>query len=268
MSDNIIDFGKRRREHMQNQPVSEVSMEALLKGLTSVPQNDLMASVGQAVQEKMTRLLIMTDIASKASEMLGTYGFDPNDFYLEPESLNRYLSGEMDEGEDALWNGPFFDWDAEDENQTTVRVLSTIRNVDVNANDTAVQLALEMFKLGKDDEVWSRFVDGEWLQDGPPADIFDTLGYEDFTDWDEVEDDDDDAPDGEPRGDDDWDWDDDDMNSIYMYDFSPAAMKALTLAGIETVDALKAMSDAQLAAIPGLSEKDVRRIKKVLSFDR
>jgi len=266
MSDNIIDFNKRRREHMENQPVSEVSLDALLKGLTSVPQNDLMASVGQSVQEKMTRLLIMTDIASKASEMLGVYGFDPNNFYLESDSMNRYLSGEMDEGENALWNGPFFDWDAEDENQTTVRVLSTIRNVDVNEEETAIQLALEIFKLGRDDEVWSRFADGEWLQDGPPADIFDNLGYEDFTDWDEDEEED--SPNDAPRGDDEWDWDDDDMNSIYMYDFSPAAMKALTLAGIETVDALKAMSDAQLAAIPGLSEKDVRRIKKVLSFDR
>ena len=213
----------------------------------------------------MTRLLILTDIASKASDMLGAYGFDPNNFYLESESLNRYLSGEMDEGENALWNGPFFDWDADDENQTTVRVLSTLRNVDVNAEDTAVQLVLEIFKLGRDDEVWSRFADGEWLQDGPPADIFDTLGYEDFTDWDEDEDD---APDDEPRGDDEWDWDDDDMNSIYMYDFSPAAMKALTLAGIETADQLKAMSDDQLAAIPGLNGKDVRRIRKVLSFER
>ena len=53
-----------------------------------------------------------------------------------------------------------------------------------------------------------------------------------------------------------------------MYDFSPAAMKALTLAGIETVDQLKAMPDDRLSAIPGLSEKDVKRIKKVLSFDR
>jgi hypothetical protein len=270
MSDNIIDFSKRRREHMQQQPMSEVSMETLLQGLTSAPRNDLMADVASSVREKMTRLLIMTDIASKASEMLAAYGFDPNNFYLEPESMERYLSGEMDEGEDALWNGPFFDWDADDEKDTTVRVLSTIHTVDEDEDgeDVSIQLCLELFKLGKDDEVWSRFVDGEWLQDGPPADIFDTLGYEDFTDWDEVEDDDDDAPDGEPRGDVDWDWDDDDMNSIYMYDFSPAAMKALTLAGIETVDSLKAMSDAQLAAIPGLSEKDVKRIKKVLSFDR
>ena len=265
MSDNIIDFNKRRREHMENQPLSEVSLDALLKGLTSVPQNDLMASVGQSVQEKMTRLLIMTDIASKASEMLSAFGFDPDNFYLESESLNRYLSGEMDEGENALWNGPFFDWDADDENQTTVRVLSTLRNVDVNEEETAIQLALEIFKLGRDDEVWSRFADGEWVQDGPPADIFDCLGYEDFNDWDE---DDEDGPDDGPRGDDEWDWDDDDMNSIYMYDFSPAAMKALTLAGIETVDQLKAMPDDRLSAIPGLSEKDVKRIKKVLSFDR
>ena len=130
----------------------------------------------------------------------------------------------------------------------------------------AVRDRAEIFKLGRDDEVWSRFADGEWLQDGPPADIFDNLGYEDFTDWDEDEEED--SPNDAPRGDDEWDWDDDDMNSIYMYDFSPAAMKALTLAGIETVDQIKAMSDGQLAAIPGLDEKDVRRIKKVLSFDR
>ena len=86
-----------------------------------------------------------------------------------------------------------------------------------------------------------------------------------LTDWDEDEEED--SPNDAPRGDDEWDWDDDDMNSIYMYDFSPAAMKALTLAGIETVDALKAMSDAQLAAIPGMTEKDLARIRTVLSYD-
>ena len=64
------------------------------------------------------------------------------------------------------------------------------------------------------------------------------------------------------------DWeDDDDPNSIYMYDFSNAAMKALTLAGIDTVDPLKAMTDEQLSAIPGLSAKDVKRIRKVLSYE-
>jgi hypothetical protein len=268
MSDNIIDFNKHRREHMESQSFSEVSLQTLLNRLTSVPQNDLMADVADSLRNKMTRLLIMTDIASKASDMLSAYGFDPNNFYLDEESLNRYLSGDMPEDEQAFWNGPFFDWDADDERDTTVRVVSTVRVIDEDEDDTSIQLGLEIFKLGRNDERWQRFVDGEWLQDGPPADIFDTLGYEDFTDWDEVEDDDDDAPDGEPRGDDDWDWDDDDMSSIYMYDFSPAAMKALTLAGIETVDQIKAMSDGQLAAIPGLDEKDVRRIKKVLSFDR
>ena len=94
MSDNIIDFNKRRRERAENQPVSEVSLQALLKGLTSAPQNDLMADVANSVHEKMTRLLIMTDIASKASNMLSAFGFDPNNFYLDEESLNRYLTGE------------------------------------------------------------------------------------------------------------------------------------------------------------------------------
>ena len=255
---NIIDFNKRRRERMQQQPMNEVSMEALLQGLASAPQNDLMADVANSVREKITRLLIMTDIASKASEMLAAYGFDPNNFYLEPDSMERYLSGEMDEGEDALWNGPFFDWDADDENDTTVRVLSTIHTTDENENDVSIQLAMELFKLGENDEVWSRFNNGEWIEDGPPADIFDELNLgefdEDEEDWNGAEDEED------------WE-DDDDPNSIYMYDFSNAAMKALTLAGIDTVDPLKAMTDEQLSAIPGLSEKDVKRIRKVLSYE-
>ena len=61
MSDNIIDFNKRRRELIKEQPVSEVSMETLMKGLTAAPQNSLMANVIQSVQEKLTRLLIFTD---------------------------------------------------------------------------------------------------------------------------------------------------------------------------------------------------------------
>lgn len=260
MADNIIDFNKRRREQMQQQPMTEVSMETLLQGLTSAPRNELMADVASSVRQKMTRLLIMTDIASKASEMLAAYGFDPNNFYLEPESMERYLSGEMDEGEDALWNGPFFDWDADDEKNTTVRVLSTIRTNDEDRNeeDVSIQLALELYKLGQDDKVWSRFNDGEWVQDGPPADLFDTPDFSDYDDDDE---------DGEDE--DHWEewYANEDPRSIYMYDFSNASLKALTLAGIDTVDQLKAMTDAQLAAIPGMTEKDLARIRTVLSYD-
>lgn len=258
MSDNIIDFNKRRRERAENQPVSEVSLQALLKGLTSAPQNDLMADVANSVHEKMTRLLIMTDIASKASNMLSAFGFDPNNFYLDEESLNRYLTGDMSEGAEAFWNGPFFDWDAADENNTTVRVVSTVHVVEEDEDDTSIQLGLEIFKLGRNDERWQRFVDGEWLQDGPPADIFDNLDMIDFY----GDDDDDDDVEGEE----DW-YDDDDENSIYMYDFGNSALKALTLAGIDTVDQLKAMSDAEIAAIPGLDAKKIARIKKVLSYD-
>ena len=256
---NIIDFNKRRRERMQQQPMNEVSMEALLQGLASAPKNDLIADVANSVREKITRLLIMTDIASKASEMLAAYGFDPNNFYLEPDSMERYLSGEMDEGEDALWNGPFFDWDADDENDTTVRVLSTIHTTDENENDVSIQLALELFKLGKDDKVWSRFNDGEWIQDGPPADLFDMPDFSDFDD-----DDDDDGEDEENR--DEW-YANEDPRSIYMFDFSNASLKALTLAGIDNVDQIKAMTDAQLSAIPGMTEKDLKRIRTVLSYD-
>ncbi|MBQ6348160.1 MAG: helix-hairpin-helix domain-containing protein [Clostridia bacterium] len=258
---NIIDFNKRRREHMQQQPMNEVSLEALLQGLTSAPRNDLMADVANSVREKMTRLLIMTDIASKASEMLAAYGFDPNNFYLESDSMERYLSGEMDEGEDALWNGPFFDWDADDENDTTVRVLSTIRTTDEDDEDISIQLALELFKLGKGDKVWSRFNDGEWVQDGPPADLFDSP---DFSDFDEDDDDD-----GDGEDEDNWEewYANEDPRSIYMYDFSNASLKALTLAGIDNVDQIKAMTDAQLSAIPGITEKDLKRIRTVLSYD-
>ena len=258
MSDNIIDFSKRRRERMESQPVSEVSMEALLKGLASVPRNDLMADVAQSVHDKITRLLILTDIASKASDLLSAFGFDPNNFCLDEDSLNRYLSGERDEGERALWNGPFFDWNADDECDTRVRVVSTIRVTEEDENDTSIQLGLEIFKLGRDDDNWQRFVDGEWLDDGPPADIFDDLDQLDLDeeDWEDEDDGDED----------DW-YEDDDENSIYMYDFGNAALKALTLAGIETVDQLKAMSDAEMAAIPGLDAKNIARIKKVLSYD-
>ncbi len=264
MSNNIIDFNKRRREHMRQQPMSEVSMETLLKGLTSAPRNDLMADVASSVREKITRLLIMTDIASKASEMLAAYGFDPNNFYLEPDSMERYLSGAMDEGEDALWNGPFFDWDADDEKDTTVRVLSTIQTTDEDGDDISIQLALELFKLGRGDKVWSRFNDGEWVQDGPPADLFDMPG---FSDYDPDDEDDEDDEDGEDE--DHWDewYANEDPRSIYMFDFSNASLKALTLAGIDNVDQLKAMTDAQLAAIPGMTEKDLKRIRTVLSYD-
>ena len=258
MSDNIIDFNKHRREHMESQSFSEVSLQTLLNRLTSAPQNDLMADVANSLRNKMTRLLIMTDIASKASDMLSAYGFDPNNFYLDEESLNRYLSGDMPEDEQAFWNGPFFDWDADDERDTTVRVVSTVRVIDEDEDDTSIQLGLEIFKLGRGDANWQRFVDGQWVQEGPPADIFDNLDMIDFDD-----DDDDDAV-----GEDEEDWyEDDDENSIYMYDFGNSALKALTLAGIDTVDQLKAMSDAQMAAVPGLDAKNIARIKKVLSYD-
>ena len=54
---------------------------------------------------------------------------------------------------------------------------------------------------------------------------------------------------------------------FYQNNFGNSALKALTLAGIDTVDQLKAMSDAEIAAIPGLDAKKIARIKKVLSYD-
>lgn len=270
---NIIDFNQHKRDHLDEQPVDVVSMESLLRNLTELPKNGLMSSAAELAHEKLSRLLILTDIASKASDMLSAYGFDPDNFYLESDSLNRFLSGEMDEGEDALWNGPFFDWDADDENDTTVRVLTTVRTEEDDGDNVSMRLGLEIFKLGSDDENWWRFNSGEWTHDGPPADIFDNLDALGYLDDDDDDDDDDDEDeDWDDDEDEEWDdeedeWaDDDDEFSIYMYDFGDKALRALTLAGIETVDQVQALTDEQLAAMPGMDERSVARVKRVLAF--
>ena len=53
---------------------------------------------------------------------------------------------------------------------------------------------------------------------------------------------------------------------VMILDFI-SGKKALTLAGIDNVDQIKAMTDAQLSAIPGMTEKDLKRIRTVLSYD-
>ena len=208
--DNIINFSDhaKSREPLQTQ---ELSMESLMQRLMSMPQNGLMSSLSRAVNDRMQRLMLMLEIGAKASELLSSIGFNPDDFSEDYESVERFLSWEPDDTE-PLWNGPFFDWDADDEANTTVRVATTVDIGDEEARGTPITLMMDILKLGENDEAWQRYSDGEWINDGPPAEFFDLMDAFGNDPWDEDFDDEDD----EDFDDEDEDEDDEDFRAIRL----------------------------------------------------
>ena len=242
MADNIIDFNQHRQKKRAGVlPDNTISLESLMEHLATLPDNGLMASVTEAVSDRMSRLLFLTELGRHATGMLQSSGFNPDDFTLEENSLNRYLLGAIDWEEDSLWNGPFFDWDEDD---FTVRLATTIRLMGEPTEDSMpLQITMHLLKLDAGDGNWQRLTDDGWVKDGPPADYFDQMGP--FPeDWDDEEEDDD---------------------SIFGLDIDLSVWSALEKAGVISVEALSGMTDEQLLAIRGIGPKKREQIRRALA---
>ena len=71
MADNIIDFNQHRQKKRAGVlPDNTISLESLMEHLATLPDNGLMASVTEAVSDRMSRLLFLTELGqARAAEV-------------------------------------------------------------------------------------------------------------------------------------------------------------------------------------------------------
>lgn len=262
MSDNIIDFNEHKKEKEEANQTIDFSPEAMMERLASLPENGLMTSINEAVSLRMMKLLLLADIGAQATEGLKAAGFDPDDFNLDEESLDRFLSEDLAPDEVSPWNGPWFDWYTDD---ATVRLATTISFSGESGEGTPVDVTMNLLKLDDDGDCWEIFTGDGWDKDGPPADYFDDEDGFGPDDWDDDEDDEDDWD----EDDEDWDEDEDDDEgedvNLFDLDLPQATFIALVKGGVENIDQLTEMSDAQLLAIDGIDARAVKRIRRELA---
>ena len=255
MSNKIIDFNEHKQQRDNESMDDEFTMDALMEHLGSLPENALMGSISGFINDRMLKLLVLTDLGSKVTELLEAAGLDPDDFELDEESANRFLACDDLADTDTPFSGPFFNWI--DEDDTLVRV-STVFQEDEDEETTTLMMALMRLKDGADH--WEHYDGDQWLDDGPPAHFFDDSGdIWDDEDWDDDDDDWDDDPVFEQEP-----WEDEYDESIYSLYLSPNAYRALSRAGIETIDRLSGLTDLELLAIEGIELKDIEIIRNAL----
>ena len=285
--DNIIDFnsGKKRQSPLSgSQPATDEQLQASVHHITEalgehfslLPQNGLLRATGDFVAEKISMLIMLGFIAGKISEILEGAGLDPDNFTADEDSLDRFMGLEETEidvdlfmkqisenNEDALellWNGPYFDWN--DDSGIAYRAATTIFKHAMGE----FGLSIDLLRISEDDDNWQIYNDGQWV-DGPSRGFFEFLetrrdGWFDGDFFDEDDEDDDDDWD-----DDDWDDDDEWESSVESMPLSDNIISALRRAGIEKIETLKQMTDAELLAINGIGKKSVKSIREALEYE-
>lgn len=275
--DNIIDFNRQKKRKGSlpgNQPIADDRIQASARGISEalvqhfsiLPQNELLRATGNYVVEKVSMLIMLGFVATKVSEVLESAGLDPNNFTVDEDSLDLFMDleetevdveafmkavSENDESAlELLWNGPYYDWNME--TGMTYRAATTIFKQAMGE----FGLSIDLLRIGEDDDNWQIYNDGLWL-DGPSEGFFEYLearreGWfdDDFSD------------------EDDEDWDDEDWeNSIDSMLLSANITSALHGAGIDTIDALKKLTDAELFAIKGIGRKSIQNIREALEIE-
>lgn len=254
MSNNIIDFNEHRQSRNNAPKDIDMSLDTLMERMESLPENALMDSVAKYTSGRMFKQLVLTDVARQVSEMLQSIGLDPEHFGLDEDSADRFLADpELADPGDPL-NGPFFDWY---DNRMVVRVITSFQP-EGDKDDDAINLIMAVIRLKDGAKRWQRWADGEWIEDSLPADFFENLdfdgGFDDDEDWD---DEDDDAFRQEP-------WEDEYDESIYSLYLMPQTYRALSNAGIETIERLSGLTDLELLAIDGIDAKALEVIHDAL----
>jgi len=250
MSDNIIDFNEHLRARKDRVEKAAFTPENILEQLESLPQNGLLHSVLGIFNRQMLRQMAVMQIAGHVSETLSSVGFDPDDFQVDVDSLNRFLTMDDYELEQPPVFGPCFDWLTD---TATVRASTTLSLDGDDEDGDSSNLSITLLKLEDGAENWQVYHDGKWTDDGPPADFFDLM----------------DIFDGEDPGDEDWDdededWDEEEEDDFDLLDLSPLTIRTLVNAGICTLDQLREMTDEELLRVEGIGKSTLRKIRRAL----
>ena len=267
--DNIIDFNSRKpappsesTPHQGDTPdfttINQNVRDAVEDMLQNLPKTRLSLQCNGLMWDTLTRMLAYMQITGAANQTIADAGMDPNDFFPDEASYQRFLALEDVDSVDAteetdldaatLWNGPRYEWYPLP--GAIVRLATTV----LFNQGHLTGLFIDLMKIGKDDDEWTVWKDGEWVE-GPPAELFDMIderremGFfdddEDDEEWDEEE------------------WED----SVDSMLLSPAVITTLHRAGIYTIDELRGMSDADLLKIHGIGKARVAEIREALEYE-
>lgn len=250
MSDNIVDFNAYKNKRQTLDEVVDPNLDEAVKHFSELPDNKLMDKVGAIVNDKLSRLLMLADIGKQVTQLCASFGFDVNGFVPEERSLEHYMTARFSPDEDAEWNGPWFDWRTK---EFIVRIVTTIVvEEDADGGVVPTKLFLECFRLVRGNDYWQSLQKKQWIDEGPDDDEFDY--YFDYV-FDTAE---------ESR-DEDWLYPGFDEDTRFFININYGVYRVLHGAGVDTIEALTKMTEAQLLALKGIGPKMLEKIKNALA---
>ena len=228
MSNNIIDF----RDYVQNRLVHEA--------LPDLPDIPIIQEATSIFGDKMLRLILLGQLCLEANDAIIAAGFDPVDFHIDDKSVDRFMITNHLNDDDAMFNGVFFDWLTEQ--GILIRVATSL----VFDEGQPCPSIIDILRIGPDDDHWEILDEGEWDDDGPPAEFFEYLEEA----W-------------EDSGDDATEYDND--RTIAQLDISVETYNVLDEAGIDTMDELAELKEKTVRMLVG--DRGLEEIKEALAVE-
>lgn len=228
MSNNIIDF----RDYVQNRLVHEA--------LPDLPDIPIIQEATSIFGDKMLRLILLGQLCLEANDAIIAAGFDPVDFHIDDKSVDRFMITNHLNDDDAMFNGVFFDWLTEQ--GILIRVATSL----VFDEGQPCPSIIDILRIGPDDDHWEILDEGEWDDDGPPAEFFEYLEEA----W-------------EDSGNDATEYDND--RTIAQLDISVETYNVLDEAGIDTMDELAELKEKTVRMLVG--DRGLEEIKEALAVE-
>lgn len=196
------------------------------EALPDLPGVPMVTEASEIFGDRLFRLVLLGRMCTEANDAIIEAGFDPVDFHIDPRSVDRFMATDHLRDENAMFNGVFFDWLTEQ--GTLIRAAMTL----VFEGDELAPSIVDILRIGPEDDHWEILDEGEWDDDGPPAELFDFLEEA----W------------AEDSGEED-EWTED--HSLAQLDISVETYNALDQAGIESLDELAELKAQTVQALVG-----------------
>ena len=225
--DNIINFQKYAQQRLIHEALPEL------------PDIPIIQEASSIFGDKILRLLLLGQLCLEANDAIISAGFDPVDFHIDDKSVDRFFTTDHLDDDDAMFNGVFFDWLTEQ--GTLIRVATSV----VFEDGQPCPSLVDILRIGPDDDHWEILDEGEWDDDGPPAEFFEFLeeAWEDDSDSSEEE------------------YDDD--RTIAQLDISVETYNKLDEAGLDTIDEVAELKEKTLRVI--LGENGLAEVRDALA---
>ena len=155
--DNIMDLQR------------DIQQRLIHEALPELPGIPIVEEASSIFGDKIMRLLLLGQLCMEANDAIVSAGFDPVDFHIDGKSVDRFLTTDHLDDEDAMFNGVFFDWVTEQ--GLLIRIATSTVFEDGQPRPSLV----DILRIGPDDDHWEILDEGEWDDDGPPVEFFEFL---------------------------------------------------------------------------------------------